>query len=211
MRIKEFLKTTKGKVIIGILAVLILGAGVTTFALTTDKGETAKESYDKKAEKMEDEEKDENSDSTDSSSEAQNEESSSNSADSSKTASKSNTDSSSTSKSSSSSSSSVASSKASSSSSSSSTSNSPSPKKEKKWVVDKPAWTETVKVPVTKYRPTWWVRLRGSNERKVYYDKNEWKKAYRSGDASQWGNGEDEAYTVYETKTVNHPEKGHWE
>ena len=78
MRIKEFLKTTKGKVIIGILAVLILGAGVTTFALTTDKGETAKESYDKKAEKMEDEEKEENSDSAESLSEVSSEDKSEN-------------------------------------------------------------------------------------------------------------------------------------
>ena len=126
--------------------------------------------------------------------------------------SKSKTEASSTSKSSSNSSSSVASSKSSSSSSSSSTSNSPSPKKEKKWVVDKPAWTETVKVPVTKYRPTWWITFRDGTK-KIYYSKDEWKSAYKSGGSSvgSYGNGSKEAYTVYETKTVNHPEKGHWE
>lgn len=104
------------------------------------------------------------------------------------------------------------------SSSSSSSSSKPSSskpaaqEKKKVWVVDKPAWTETVKKPVYAYRETWWINF-GNGNIKTYYDKQEWRNAYLGNpDAVQWGNGEDEEYiSHYETTYVEHPEEGHWE
>ena len=109
-------------------------------------------------------------------------------------------------------------SKPSTSSSSGATGTKPSPKpKEKKkvWIVDKPAWTETVTKyrTETKYRPTWWINVNGSHL--VFYSEAAQEAKLDELDSqgipSSWGNGEDEAYTVQVpyTETINHPEEGH--
>lgn len=106
--------------------------------------------------------------------------------------------------------------KPSTSSSSGAANTKPSPKpkeKTKVWIVDKPAWTETVTKTrtETKYRTTWWGRLRDGSI-KTFYSEEEVYNAY--GDTVvAWGDGEDEAYTVQVpyTETINHPEEGHWE
>ena len=109
-------------------------------------------------------------------------------------------------------------SKPSASSSSGTTSTKPAPKpKEKKkvWIVDKPAWTETVTKyrTETKYRPTWWIKGYNGNVR-TYYDEDKWYYDCKNAeDVGSWGNGEDEAYTeqVPYTETISHPEEGHYE
>ena len=83
------------------------------------------------------------------------------------------------------------------------------------WVVDQPAWTETVSGTrtETRYRPTWWIKGYNGNIR-IYYDKAKWNYDCDNGeDVGSWGNGEDEAYTVEVpyTDTIEHPEVGHWE
>lgn len=93
----------------------------------------------------------------------------------------------------------------------------PKPKsKQKVWIVDKPAWTETVTKTrsETRYRPTWCTY--GNGTKKIHYSEKEAYNLYindTSGEHASWGNGEDEAYTVQVpyTKTINHPEQGHWE
>ena len=97
-------------------------------------------------------------------------------------------------------------------------------KPSKRWVVDKAAWTETINHPatyktVTKYRPTWWIKVNGNIT--IYYSEAEQEAKLdeldNKGIPSSWGNGEDEAYTetVLDmeawTETINHPEEGHWE
>ena len=93
---------------------------------------------------------------------------------------------------------------------------SPKPKEKKKvWIVDKPAWTETVTKyrTETKYRPTWWINVNGSHL--VFYSEAAQEAKLDELDSqgipSSWGNGEDEAYTVQVpyTETINHPEEGH--
>ena len=105
------------------------------------------------------------------------------------------------------------------SSSGTTSSSKPSPKpkgKKKVWIVDKPAWTETVTKyrTETKYRPTWWTY--GNGTTKIHYSEEEAYNLYindTTGEHASWGNGEDEAYTVQVpyTETINHPEEGHWE
>lgn len=85
----------------------------------------------------------------------------------------------------------------------------------KRWIVDKPAWTETVTKYKTEtyYVPTWWIKGYNGNIR-IYYDKSKWWYDCENGeDVGSWGNGEDEARTkqVPYTETINHPEEGHWE
>ena len=89
--------------------------------------------------------------------------------------------------------------------------------KTKVWIVDKPAWTETVTKTrtETKYRPTWWINVNGSHL--VFYSEAAQEAKLDELDSqgipSSWGNGEDEAYTVQVpyTETITHPEQGHWE
>ena len=91
---------------------------------------------------------------------------------------------------------------------------SPKPKEKKKvWIVDKPAWTETVTKyrNETRYRPTWWIKGYNGNVR-TYYDEDKWYYDCKNAeDVGSWGNGEDEAYTVQVpyTETIYHPEEGH--
>ena len=106
-------------------------------------------------------------------------------------------------------------SKPSTSSSSGTTSTSKPKEKTKVWIVDKPAWTETVTKyrTETKYRPTWWIKGYNGNVR-TYYDEDKWYYDCKNAqDVGSWGNGEDEAYTVQVpyTETINHPEEGHYE
>lgn len=85
------------------------------------------------------------------------------------------------------------------------------------WVVDQPAWTETVNKTrtETRYRPTWWINVNGLHL--IYYSESEQEAKLDELDSqgipSSWGNGEDEAYTVEVpyTDTIEHPEVGHWE
>lgn len=82
--------------------------------------------------------------------------------------------------------------------------------KPKRWVVDQPAWDETVQEPVYSYRPTWWGTLRDGSM-KIFYSEEEVYNAY--GDTVvAWGNGQDEQYiSGYTTKIIHHDEVGHWE
>lgn len=108
------------------------------------------------------------------------------------------------------------SSNSSSSGSSSSSSGSSTPQKKKVWVVDKPAWTETVEVPVTKYRKYWWVSY-SDGSIKNFYNYEEWRLAWKGEDGlgvsgvSSYGGPKQESYTEYETRTIQHPEEGHTE
>lgn len=94
-----------------------------------------------------------------------------------------------------------------SSNSSSSSSSSKQTEKPKQKVLVKEAWTEARQVAVTKYRPTWWIKKGGVFT--IYYSEEEMMAASSNLDDSgiphSWGNGEDEAYTVYETEYINHP------
>ena len=101
-------------------------------------------------------------------------------------------------------------SKPSASSSSGTTSTKPSPKpkeKTKVWVVDKPAWTETV----TKYRMEQVTKYKYGDEIFDTYD--EGYEAY--SDPAKFGRGNLGPITITEqvpyTETINHPEEGHWE
>ena len=96
------------------------------------------------------------------------------------------------------------------SSSSGTTSTKPSPKpkeKTKVWVVDKPAWTETV----TKYRTEQVTKYKYGDEIFDTYD--EGYEAY--SDPAKFGRGNLGPITITEqvpyTETINHPEEGHWE
>ena len=86
------------------------------------------------------------------------------------------------------------------------------PEKKKVWVVDKPAWTETVKVPVYASRPRWFINF-GNGNIKYYYDKQEWVNDCKYADnVVQWGNADAEEYiSHYVDEYVEHPEEGHWE
>ena len=87
------------------------------------------------------------------------------------------------------------------------------PEKKKVWVVDKPAWTETVKVPVYASRPRWFINF-GNGNIKYYYDEDEWYRIATSASsgAVQWGDADAEEYVShYVDEYVEHPEEGHWE
>ena len=104
-------------------------------------------------------------------------------------------------------------SKPSTSSSSGATSTSkPTPKpkeKQKVWIVDKPAWTETV-VDYDRPVETWIAVDEGSGIERKFYDYNEAmsEKGFLDSGLGHVYNGETE-YPY--TKTINHPEEGHWE
>lgn len=104
---------------------------------------------------------------------------------------------------------------ASSSSGASSTSK-PSPKpKEKKqvWVVDKPAWTETVKEPIYSERNVWYASNWDNSKSAKFYSYEEcdaWLDTVAEGMGGYQETTED-YISGYNTKTINHPEQGHWE
>ena len=102
--------------------------------------------------------------------------------------------------------------KPSTSSSSGAANTKPSPKpkeKTKVWIVDKPAWTETV-VDYDRPVETWIAVDEGSGiERKFYdYDEAMSEKGFLESGLGHVYNGETE-YPY--TKTITHPEEGHWE
>lgn len=88
------------------------------------------------------------------------------------------------------------------------------PEKKKVWVVDKPAWTETVKVPVYASRPRWFINF-GNGNIQYYYDKQEWNNTILNDDEGkiiQYGNADAERYiSHYVDEYIEHPEEGHWE
>ncbi len=86
------------------------------------------------------------------------------------------------------------------------------PTQKKIWIVDKPAWTESISVPIYSSRPTWFIWFKDGS-RKTYYDKDEWINDCKyAPDVSQWGRGKSETYiSGYEEKIIEHPEEGHWE
>lgn len=100
-------------------------------------------------------------------------------------------------------------------------SNSTPPAKKKEWVVDKKAWTETIKTPV--YEDVDVYNLYATNrETRVeellgkYYTYADTFAAMDAIDNSKYVNvrfsvtGETKIVR-YDTKTINHPEEGHWE
>ena len=100
-------------------------------------------------------------------------------------------------------------SKPSASSSSGTTSTKPSPKpkeKQKVWIVDKPAWTETV----TKYRTEQVTKYTCGG--KIFDDYDSGYEYYVNAEESVGNLG---PITITEqvpyTETINHPEEGHWE
>ena len=81
--------------------------------------------------------------------------------------------------------------------------------KQKVWIVDKPAWTETV-VDYDRPVETWIAVDEGSGIERKFYDYNEAmsEKGFLDSGLGHVYNGETE-YPY--TKTINHPEEGHWE
>ena len=95
--------------------------------------------------------------------------------------------------------------------SSSSTASKPSPKpKEKKqvWVVDKPAWTETVQEPIYSTRTYWVVQTQDGSKTKCYSE-YEAQVLCAETDYSSYYEDTEQYISGYNTKTINHPEQGH--
>lgn len=104
-------------------------------------------------------------------------------------------------------------SKPSASSSSGTTSTKPSPKpkeKTKVWIVDKPAWTETVKEPIYQIKEYWIVQTQDGIQTKCYSE-HEAQVLCAETDYSSYYEESEKILTGYNTKTINHPEEGHWE
>ena len=105
-------------------------------------------------------------------------------------------------------------SKPSTSSSSGATSTSkPAPKpkeKTKVWIVDKPAWTETVQEPIYSTRTYWVVQTQDGSKTKCYSE-YEAQVLCAETDYSSYYEDTEQYISGYNTKTINHPEQGHWE
>ena len=106
-------------------------------------------------------------------------------------------------------------SKPSTSSSSGTTSTSkPSPKSKEKtkvWIVDKPAWTETVKEPIYSTRDVFYASSWDNSEQATFYSLDECQKWLSKFDGGGYQIDTEEYISGYNTKTINHPEQGHWE
>lgn len=110
-------------------------------------------------------------------------------------------------------------SKPSTSSSSGATSTSkPAPKpkeKTKVWIVDKPAWTETVQEPIYSTRTRFLLKDDNNNQIGVFYSTSEvqakQKELSRQNILTSYSMYDEEYINGYNTKTINHPEEGHWE
>ena len=108
-------------------------------------------------------------------------------------------------------------SKPSTSSSSGTTSSSkPTPKsKEKKkvWIVDKPAWTETVQEPIYSTRTKFSLQDINSNVIGVFYSESEVQAKQielgKQGIITSYSFYDEEYISGYNTRTINHPEEGH--
>lgn len=108
-------------------------------------------------------------------------------------------------------------SKPSTSSSSGATSTSkPTPKpkeKQKVWIVDKPAWTETVQEPIYSERNVWYAsNADNSKSAKLYSleECNNWLTTVGEG-MGGYQKTTEEYISGYNPKTITHPEQGHWE
>ena len=102
----------------------------------------------------------------------------------------------------------------SSSSANSSTSNPTSKPKEKQkvWIVDKAAWTETVYKAIysegrTVYRATTWDNSRSG----TFYSYEEMNQWFGEDVGSYQIDTEGSEFIGYDTEVINHPEEGHWE
>lgn len=107
-----------------------------------------------------------------------------------------------------------AASKPSSSSSSGTSKPAPKPKsKQKVWIVDKPAWTETVKEPIYSERSVWYASNWDNSKSAKFYSYEEcdrWLDTVAEG-AGGYQETTGEYISGYNTKTINHPAQGHWE
>lgn len=107
-----------------------------------------------------------------------------------------------------------AASKPSSSSASGTSKPAPKPKsKQKVWIVDKPAWTETVKEPIYSTRDVFRATTWDNSKQATFYsleDCDNWLTTVGEGVGSYQIDTE-EYISGYNTKTINHPEQGHWE
>lgn len=100
-------------------------------------------------------------------------------------------------------------------SSSSATSNTkPAPKpkeKQKVWIVDKPAWTETVKEPIYSTRDVFYASSWDDSEQATFYSLDECQKWLSKFDGGGYQIDTEQYISGYNTKTINHPEEGHYE
>ena len=100
------------------------------------------------------------------------------------------------------------------SSSSGTTSTKPSPKpkeKTKVWIVDKPAWAETVKEPIYSERDVWYATTWDNSKQATFYSYEECEQWLKTIDAGSYQETTEEYISGYNTRTINHPEEGHWE
>ena len=89
---------------------------------------------------------------------------------------------------------------------------SPKPKeKQKVWIVDKPAWTETVQEPIYSERDVWYASNWDNSKSAKFYSYEECKAWLKTIDAGGYQETTEEYISGYNTRTINHPEQGHWE
>ena len=91
---------------------------------------------------------------------------------------------------------------------------SPKPKEKKKvWIVDKPAWTETVQEPIYSERNVWYASNADNSKQATFYSYEEcdrWLDTVAEGMGGYQKTTED-YISGYNTRTINHPEEGHYE
>lgn len=88
------------------------------------------------------------------------------------------------------------------------------PKEKKKvWIVDKPAWTETVQEPIYSTRTKFSLQDINSNVIGVFYSESEVQAKQielgKQGIITSYSFYDEEYISGYNTKTINHPEEGH--
>ena len=89
---------------------------------------------------------------------------------------------------------------------------SPKPKeKQKVWIVDKPAWTETVQEPIYSERDVWYASNADNSKSAKFYSYEECKAWLKTIDVGGYQETTEEYISGYNTRTINHPEQGHWE
>ena len=98
-----------------------------------------------------------------------------------------------------------------SSNNSSSSSSSSKPAKKPVWVVDKAAWTETVKEPVYSERDVWIAYTSDGQSKKFYSEDDMWAWLDEIDATGHYQVTTEEYISGYTTKTIEHPEEGHTE
>ena len=89
---------------------------------------------------------------------------------------------------------------------------SPKPKEKKKvWIVDKPAWTETVQEPIYSERDVWYATTWDNSKQATFYSLEECEQWLKTIDAGSYQETTEQYISGYNTRTINHPEQGHWE